>query len=162
MRLNDEAQRDIGYWMANKPLLQLYKAITITAEDNRLNELAKKLEAKTEVFDKLRCAMRIALPEGKNGINDNGDVLDMKGIEEKVTEFRKWIVSNKHREKTYSTMVIQIDKYWEKLFTDPISVVGPDGVVRDIQPQRTNNILERFFRDVKRQNRKKNRHGLVE
>jgi len=25
------------------------------------------------VFDKLRTAMRIALPEGKNGINDNGD-----------------------------------------------------------------------------------------
>ncbi len=141
---------------ANKPLIQLYRAITITAEDNRFNELAKKLETKTEVFDKLRCAMRIALPEGKNGINDNGDTPDMKSIEKKVTEFRKWLVSNKHREKTYSTMVTQIDKYWKKLFADPISVVGPDGVVMDIQPQRTNNILERFFRDVKRQNRKKN------
>ena len=52
-------------------------------------------------------------------------------------------------------MVVQIDKYWKKLFADPIPVVGPDGVVRNIQPQRTNNILERFFRDVKRQNRKK-------
>jgi len=52
-------------------------------------------------------------------------------------------------------MVAQIDKYWKKLFADPIPVVGPDGVVRNIQPQRTNNILERFFRDVKRQNRKK-------
>ncbi len=97
----------------------------------------------------------IALPEGKNGINDNGDVSDMKSIEEKVTAFRKWLLSNKHREKTYNTMVAQIDKYWKKLFADPIPVVGPDGVVRNIQPQRANNILERFFRDVKRQNRKK-------
>jgi transposase-like protein len=68
---------------ANRPFIQLYKAIKITVEDNRLNELAKKLEAKIKVFDKLRCAMRIALPESKNGINDNGDVLDMKSIEEK-------------------------------------------------------------------------------
>lgn len=139
----------------NRPFKQLYKAVTIAAEDNRLNDLAKKLEAKIEVFDKLRCAMRIALPDGKNGINDNGDVPDMKSIEEKVTAFRKWLLSNKHREKTYNTMVAQIDKYWAKLFADPITVVGPDGVVRNIQPQRTNNILERFFRDVKRQNRKK-------
>jgi hypothetical protein len=139
----------------NSPFIQLYKAITITAEDNLLNELAQKLEAKIEVFDKLRCAMRIALPEGKNGINDNGDVSDMKSIEEKVTAFRKWILSNKHKGKAYSKMVAQIDKYWEKLFADPIPVVGTDGVVRNIQPQRTNNILERFFRDVKRQNRKK-------
>lgn len=140
---------------ANRPFIQLYKAITITAEDNLLYELAQKLESKIEAFNKLRCAMRIALPEGKNGINDNGDVSDMKSIEEKVTAFRKWILNNKHRGKTYSTMVAQIDKYWEKLFADPIQFVGPDGVVRNIQPQRTNNILERFFRDVKRQNRKK-------
>ena len=52
-------------------------------------------------------------------------------------------------------MVTQINKYWGKLFADPIPVVGPDGVVRDIEPPRTNNILERFFRDIKRQNRKK-------
>ena len=139
----------------NRPFIQLYNAITITAEDNRLNELAQKLEAEIEVFDKLRCAMRIALPEGKNGLNDNGDVPDMKSIEEKMTAFKKWLLSNKHRGKTYRTMVAQIDKYWKKLFADPIPVVGPDGVVRNIHPQRTNNILERFFRDLKRQNRKK-------
>lgn len=51
-------------------------------------------------------------------------------------------------------MVAQIDKYWRKLFADPIPVVFPDGV-RDIQPQRTNNILERFFRGEKRRGRKK-------
>ena len=139
----------------SRPFIQLYKAVTIAAEDKRLNKVAKQLEVKIKVFDKLRCAMRIALPDGKNGINDNGEVSDMKTIEEKVTAFRKWVLGNKHRGKTYNTMVAQIDKYWKKLFADQISVVGPDGVVRNIQPQRTNNILERFFRDIKRQNRKK-------
>jgi hypothetical protein len=46
------------------------------------------------------------------------------------------------------------DKYWDKLFADPITVDTPNGQIT-IQPQRTNNILERFFRDLKRRNRKK-------
>ena len=44
---------------------------------------------------------------------------------------------------------------WEKLFADPISIETPQEIVA-VQPQRTNNILEGFFRDGKRQNRKKN------
>ena len=51
-------------------------------------------------------------------------------------------------------MIQQIDAYWEKLFADPIPVDTPNGRVF-IQPQRTNNTLERFFRDFKRRNRKK-------
>ncbi len=143
---------------ANKPFFQLYKFVTKVVEDKRLNDLSKNLLAKAEVFDKLRCAMRIALPNGKNGMNDNGDSTDMKSIEEKVTAFRKWLLNNKHRKKTYANMVSQIDKYWNKLFADPIPVVLPDGVL-NVQPQRTNNILERFFRNEKRRGRKKT--GMV-
>jgi len=51
-------------------------------------------------------------------------------------------------------MTRQIDAYWEKLFADPIAADTANGRVF-IQPQRTNNILERFFRDLKRRNRKK-------
>jgi len=139
---------------ANRPFSQLYKVVTKVVEDKRLNDLAKNLEAKAEVFDKLRSAMRIALPDGKNGINDNGDTTDMKSIEKKLTAFRKWLLGNKHRKKTYAKMVAQIDKYWKKLFADPIPVVTSEGF-RTVQPQRTNNILERFFRDEKRRGRKK-------
>jgi hypothetical protein len=103
----------------NRPFCQLYKAVINIVEDKRLHDLAKDLEAKAEVFDKLRTAMCIALPEGKNGIND-----------------------------------VQIDKYWKKLFADPIPVVTPIGILQ-VQPQRTNNLLERFFRDEKRRSRKK-------
>lgn len=51
-------------------------------------------------------------------------------------------------------MADQIDKYWDKLFADPIAVNTPTGRIV-IQPQRTNNLLERFFRDLKRVNRKR-------
>ena len=51
-------------------------------------------------------------------------------------------------------MMKQIDKYGEKLFTDPITVQTPEGGVT-IYPQRTNNILEQFFRKLKRGQRRK-------
>ena len=138
----------------NKPFFQIYRAFRKTVEDKRLNDLAASLERKAKVFDKLRRAMRIALPETKNGINDNGDDADIKSIEEKVTAFRKWLVSNKRRKTTYAKMLEQLDKYWVKLFADPLPVVTSEGIVY-IQPQRTNNILERFFRGEKRRGRKK-------
>lgn len=140
----------------NKPFYQIYRTFKEVVEDKQLNELASSLERKAQVFDKLRTAMRIALPENKSGINDNGDDADMKNIEEKVTIFREWLASasDPQRKKTYAKMLDQIDKYWEKLFADPLPVSTSEGVVY-IQPQRTNNILERFFRGEKRRGRKK-------
>jgi hypothetical protein len=123
-------------------------------EDKRVNDLAASLERKAEVFDKLHTAMRIALSEGKNDINDNGDDVDMKSIEENVTAFRKWMVCDERRKVTYVKMIAQLDKYRNKLFADPLPVVTPEGILY-IQPQRTNNILERFFRGEKRRGRKK-------
>ena len=142
----------------NKPFYQLYKALKIVAEDNRLKNLASNLEKKSKVFDRLRSAMRIALPENKDGINDDGNDVDIKSIEARVVAFREWLTGDKRRKSTYANMLKQIDKYWEKLFADPLPVVTPEGIVY-IQPQRTNNILERFFRGEKRRSRKKN--GMV-
>jgi len=138
----------------NKPFFQIYKTFEEIVEDKRLNDLAASLERKAKVFDELRTAMRIALPESKHGINDNGDDADMKSIKEKVTAFRKWLVSNKRRETTYAKMIEQLDKYWVKLFADPLLVVTPKGNFY-ILLQRTNNILERFFRGEKQRGRKK-------
>jgi hypothetical protein len=143
-----------GLLKDNKPFFQLYRTFKKAVEDKALNDLAASLEQKAKVFDKLRTAMRITLPERKNGINDNGDDADMKSIEEKVTAFRKWLVSDKRRKATYAKMLEQLDKYWQKLFADPLPVVTPEGILY-IQPQRTNNILERFFRAEKRRGRKK-------
>ncbi|GAH50103.1 unnamed protein product [marine sediment metagenome] len=51
-------------------------------------------------------------------------------------------------------MLAQIEEYWDKLFSDPIVVDTPHGKIT-ILPQRTNNIIEQLFREVKRWFRKK-------
>jgi len=125
--------------------------------DKELTRAAKKIEEKISVFDNLREALRIALPDGKEGLNDDGDEDNIKTIKQKVKELRHWITTDEKLSKKtdYKKMVEQIDKYWEKLFADPIAVKMPDGQVIMIQPQRTNNILERFFRYLKWAYRKK-------
>ncbi len=62
---------------------------------------------------------------------------------------------------TYVKMIEQIDKYWSKFFADPITVNTPDGPVV-ILPQRTNNILERFFQKNETSRTEKKRHGITE
>jgi hypothetical protein len=57
-------------------------------------------------------------------------------------------------------MIEQIDKYWKKLFADPIEVETWDGK-KHIQPQRTNNFAEQRFRDLKRGYRKKTGNGSL-
>ncbi|MFW6142628.1 MAG: hypothetical protein ACOC39_00155, partial [Desulfovermiculus sp.] len=51
-------------------------------------------------------------------------------------------------------VVNQIEKYDEKLFADPIEVKTPTGKTL-ISPQRTNNIIEQFFRGFRRTQRRK-------
>ncbi len=51
-------------------------------------------------------------------------------------------------------MIEQLDKYWEKLFADPLVINTTEGQII-IAPQRTNNMMERFFRGEKRRSRKK-------
>jgi hypothetical protein len=110
------------------------------------------MEEKTQIFDQLRDAMRIAASDGKKGLNDDGDDVDIETIEEAVTLFRNSdkIKAAAEANVDYKKMVKQIDKYWEKLFADPIMVTTASGETILVQPQRTNNILERFFREIKR------------
>jgi hypothetical protein len=125
-------------------------------EDSILSKSVAQMEERVEVFESLRKALRIDLPEGKNGLNDDGEDTDIKTIKEQVEAFREQLRTDSHfsGKDPCKKMLRQIDTYWEKLFADPIAVDTPKGRVF-IQPQRTNNILERFFRDFKRRNRKK-------
>ena len=138
----------------NAPFLRVWQFLDEVMQDKELIDAVASIEAKVKVFDKLRKALRIALPEGKNGLNDEGDETCIKTIEKEVIEFRNWVRSNAERKKTYTKMIAQIDKYWSKLFADPLVVNTIEGQVV-ILPQRTNNILERFFRLTKRLGRKK-------
>ena len=140
----------------NQPFLKVCRLLQGALDDRALHAAAEQLRKKAFVFDKLRKAMRIADPMQSRGINDDGEDVDIKTIEKGVKEFRHWLV-NSHQysnNRDYRKTVTQIDKYWEKLFADPIAVDTQQGKMT-IQPQRTNNLLERFFRDIKRGYRKK-------
>ena len=132
------------------PFFKIYYVLENTLKDKKLLAAVARMQEKSPVFDRLRDAMRIAQPTGKAGLNDDGKDTDIKTIKKGVEEFRQWLVSKDcfKENKSYQKMIKQIDKYWKKLFADPIIVNTPWGKIT-IQPQRTNNILERFFRGIR-------------
>jgi len=136
--------------ISNRVFTRLWRPLTKIVEDQQLKRAAVQMQKRVETFQKLREALRICVPNSNQGLNDDGQEADIKSIEKRVKRFRKEIGPDKD----YSKMIAQIDKYWDKLFADPIIVNTPTGQ-HSIQPQRTNNILERFFRDLKRSNRKR-------
>ena len=126
------------------------------ASDTELNNAIKILESDIKIFDNLRLAMRIAPIKNGNGLNDTGDG-DIKLIETNVKEFIKITkLDTKFRESSKGQKFFkQIDKYKDKLFSDPIKVTTSDGEIKLIQPQRTNNIMEQMFRKFTRDNKRK-------
>jgi hypothetical protein len=135
-----------------KPFYQLIKILNRIVNDKDLKETASFLEENEAIFNELREALRITLKDGKHGLNDEGEDCDMKSISDKVAKFTEKY--NSSESKYHQKMIEQIEKYYEKLFADPIKVMigGKEAL---IQPQRTNNVMEQFFRYLKRVLRKK-------
>jgi hypothetical protein len=140
----------------NKPYFQVYLDLEKIIKDRTLWKTVSEIEEKITVFEKLRKAMRIAPTSGRHGLNDEGQKGNIHTIEKRVKTFRVWLTRRKNYPQNLAAqkMIAQIDKYWEKLFADPITVQTPAGPIL-IQPQRTNNILEQFFRSLKRANRRR-------
>jgi len=140
----------------NKPYIKIHSDLQKIIKDKILWDAVEELEKRVLVFEKLRKAMRIAHPSGRYGLNDEGCKIDIRTIEYRVKKFRTWLMSRKDYPQNHDAqkMIAQIDKYWKKLFADPVTVQTASGTIQ-IQPQRTNNILEQFFRDLKRGNRRK-------
>jgi hypothetical protein len=149
-----------GQWRDNRPLYKLSSELEAVFDDQILRRALTEIEPKMQAFDELREAMRIASKSGSQGLNADGMDMDMETIEGNVRAFRQRLADDPKRaaDKDYQKMLQQIDKYWEKLFADPIQVDTPEGKVA-IQPQRTNNIMERFFRDFKTGYRRKSGHN---
>ncbi len=145
-----------GDWRDNKPYYRTLRDLKNIANDKTLKRAMQEIGRKIEVFDQLRHAMRIAPVDGKQGLNDDAMDDAIQSIEKRVRHFYKDLCAapNYPKSKDRQRLVAQMDTYWEKLFADPIEVDTPQGKVA-IQPQRTNNIMERFFRDLKRGQRRK-------
>jgi len=133
-------------WKDNRIYGKVLHNLVSVVNDTVLAKAASVMQQKVEVFNKLRAAMRIALPESKRRLNDDGELSNIKTIEKGVKRFRDWLCKNKEysKDKEYQKMVKQLDEYWQKLFLDPIVVKTKSGPII-IQPQRTNNILEQLF-----------------
>lgn len=140
----------------HRPLLKLARQASAVAEDPVLYRAVEELRWRSRLFDRLRKAMRIAPPGGANGLNDDGTAIALSTIRQGVERFRNQIQEDRKlaTDPLSRKMGEQIDKYADKLFADPIEVDTPTGKVT-IYPQRTNNILEQFFRGLRRGYRRK-------
>ena len=140
----------------NKPYFKIRADLMPIMNDKVLWDAVERIEEKITVFEKLRDAMHIAPQSGKHGLNDEGNKGNIRTIEKRMKKFRSWLIGRKDYSQNLHAqkMIKQIDKYWGKLFADPITIQTPSGPIL-IQPQRTNNILEQFFRTLKRGNRRR-------
>jgi hypothetical protein len=122
-------------------------------------ECIERVKKKVEHFDALRAIMRIASVDGKNGLNDDGDDegVDLPIMKKRLKEFvsTEEIRGAAIRDPGYKKMLVQIAKYDDLLFSKGIEVMGTNGEKNHIQPERTNNVMERLFRETKRGVRKR-------
>ncbi|KPA17944.1 hypothetical protein MHK_001838 [Candidatus Magnetomorum sp. HK-1] len=146
---------DNGDRKNKKSLIKVCELVKVVLDDKKLKTAVVNLETKKVVFNKLREALRIADPDGEKGLNDEGES-DIETIEDKVKKFKLWLEDDENRKKIYAKMIKQIEKYWDKLFTDPIVVSTNEGKLT-IVPQRTNNILERYFFVMRKVGTEKNK-----
>ena len=139
----------------NKLIVKILQDIDPLINDHECLKAFQILSEKEIVFEKMRQALCIALPTAANGLNDSGENIEIKTIENNVKEFMKWMLDEQYTIKNtdYQMLIAQIEKYWGKLFCDPIKLNLPEGE-SFIQPQRTNNILEQFFRGIRRAHRR--------
>lgn len=140
-----------GQWTDTKPLFRLSCELKKLSADEGLERMLRAIDHKIPGFDRLRNAMRMAQAGGPAGLNSGSDPIALRPIQKAVEKFRKERTSRSDYASTgvWKTMIDQIDKYQDKLFADPITVKTARGPWV-IQPQRTHNIMERFFRDFRR------------
>ncbi|MEA3457715.1 MAG: transposase [Candidatus Thermoplasmatota archaeon] len=140
----------------SKTITKLKDKLKLIVDDIELQNSAQNIQEDIKIFDNLREAMQIAPNNSNDGLNFDGVSEDLKTIEQRVRIFRKNLLSNDKLKtsKEYQKFLVQINKYWDKLFADPIEVISSEGN-KVIQPQRTNNIMERFFRDFRHSNMRK-------
>lgn len=140
----------------NRLFVHLARKTIDVIGDPELEKSVIELRWRCRLFDHLRQAMRIAIAGGSDGLNDNGQVTEMDSIRKGVERFRNRLDTDPQlsADPLCVKLAEQIDKYADKLFADPIQVHLPSGPVI-VYPQRTNNILEQFFRGMRRDHRRR-------
>jgi menaquinone-dependent protoporphyrinogen IX oxidase len=135
----------------DKYIIKLNRVLGRAINDKNLKTIVSRMEEKTQIFDELRDAMRIAASDGKKGLNDDGEDVDIKTIQKAVTIFRNSdkIKAAAEANVEYKKMVKQMDKYWEKLFADPIMVTTANGMYRSKSgTQSLNKVIKAMLADT--------------
>jgi hypothetical protein len=150
------ALRRSGGGRQNRPLHHLRLELEPLVTERPLRRTLDRLESYSQIFDQLRQALRMAPLTAPQGLNHEGEPVEMETLERHVQAFAAEVRARPEYAATVALrkMIQQIDRYGPKLFAAPLLVSTPQGP-RTIQPQRTNNLLERFFRDLKRDGRRR-------
>jgi hypothetical protein len=143
-------------WRHNLPFHHLGLNLQDLANERPLGKTLNRLEKHGQLFDQLRQALHLAPVSGHQGLNHDGESIEMKTLQREVQAFTAQVRARPDYSSTpaFQKMLEQIEHYGPKLFAAPLVVSTPQGT-RTIQPQRTNNLMERFFRDFKRHCRHK-------
>ena len=114
-------------------------------KDRKLAAMATRLRRHEAIFEQLRQSLRLAPPGSGDGLNHPGLAPDedIATIEAEVKAFRDGLDIE---QPGLLKLQEQLDRHWDGLFRPPIHVTTADGRELVIHPQRTNNILEQFFR----------------
>ena len=141
--------------IGNRIFYKLVRQVVAIVQDPLFEPAVEELRWRCLLFDDLREKMRIALPGSGKGLNDEGSTKDMGSIEQGVNQFRQQLENKKFADDPLCLKVAkQIDQYGDRLFADPIEINTLTGSTT-IYPQRTNNILEQFFRRQRREYRRR-------
>jgi hypothetical protein len=145
-----------GNWRDNLPFHHLSLDLQALVHDRPLKNTLAHLETKIKVFDQLRQIMRIAPVTSHKGLNHSGEEVELTTLRKNLQAFAKQVRARSDYATTqvFAQMLAQIKKYGPKLLAAPLVITTPQGP-RQIQPQRTNNIMERLFRGFKRGCRQK-------
>ena len=140
----------------------LFGRVRKAAEDRPLPQAVKELQWRCGLFDELRAAMRIAPMDEADGLNSGDAPVQMATLHKAAMRFRRRLTSEAKfaADELCTKMAAQIDQYAQQLFADPIRVDTSYGPTL-IQPQRTNNDMERIFRDLRRRHRRKTGNGTM-
>jgi hypothetical protein len=151
-----QAQSLTDDWRDRLPFHHLRLDLQALVQDRSLKTTLAHLETKIPVFDQLRQLMRIAPVTARQGLNHAGEAIDLPTLRKQLQAFTRQVRARSDYAVTpaFAKMLAQIKKYAPQLLAAPLVVTTPHGP-RTLQPQRTNNIMERLFRGFKRGCRQK-------
>lgn len=150
----------IGYYSAKSKndavIWKLYHLMDKVVRDASLKSTVAAYKTKLSVFSDLRRALAIAPEPANNGLTQMSTISsihELNKIRTAVNQFMKSLnqkiyeTTDSKLQSSYKNVKERIEKYWERLFADPL-VVHVNGKENCLFVQRTNNIMEKHFRQL--------------